>query len=142
MLLVLAIPVVCQKSRLVSSPAGTSGLPQFARWHAVLPSWLENVTSWHLFCLAHVQVRHIFESFRKYRTSLEYLQKHQSLLVPTAALPRLLVSLLLHKLPSLSPRKWERSARESPFICGQAASFSCCLTRVQQNGCSTKGDQG
>ena len=30
-------------------------------------------------------------------------------------------------------RKWERSARVSTFICNQAASFSRCLTGVQEN---------
>ena len=30
-------------------------------------------------------------------------------------------------------RRWERSAREASVICNQAASFNCCLFRVQQN---------
>ena len=30
-------------------------------------------------------------------------------------------------------RKWERSARESTVICNHAASFNCCLLKIQQN---------
>ena len=30
-------------------------------------------------------------------------------------------------------RKWERAARDQTYMCNQAAAFSCCLTKVQEN---------
>ena len=60
----------------------------------------------------------------------------QATTVPTAELPRLPVSLIQPSSWPISQdtlRKWERSARESSFICNQVDSFSCCLIRVQGN---------
>ena len=30
-------------------------------------------------------------------------------------------------------KKWERTARNQTYMCNQAAAFSCCLTKVQEN---------